>query len=344
MSEEKDETWWREKSLNKHYINNVPAMIKSGKVNPENVHEYIIPYIGNDYELLNKDISRNIKLLSHIITYVIAEKKHIEYIRKFIKSNLVIQVNLLEKLINEEKFELEPPLFVPKIDNIFELIFVRHGISCSNVIPSNKKHVQYYDSELTFQGIERSKELHPNLMEKIDEFFKKNPYSIIASSLIRTQETAYFMLAQQTNKKIYVAPHIAERNISYNNMTLPINEQHEILNNIDTEIVKHIDSEKDARKEQNLLTKSYPEMFFNWANKNLNFFEKGDDDINRAVIFTHGGFIEYIFKIFAENNDMVYATINGSNYSKPSYKYFKIKPLTDEYTQCPNGCRISFCP
>ena len=41
-------------------------------------------------------------------------------------------------------------------------------------------------------------------MKKIQEYFKEQPYSIIASSLIRTQETAYFSLAQQTNKPINV--------------------------------------------------------------------------------------------------------------------------------------------
>ena len=344
MSEEKDNNWWNEKSLNEHYINNIPVLLKTNKLTPKNIHEFIIPYIGNDYDLLNRDINRNLKLLSSIITIEIAETKNLEFVKKFIKSNLIHQVDLLEKLVKEDNFQLDSQKFVPKIDNIFELLFVRHGISCNNVKPYDKKDIVYYDSELTLEGIKRSKELNPNLLQKIDQFFKKNSYSIIASSLLRTQETAYYMLAQQTNKKINIAPFIAERGIKYNNFTLPKNEQDTILNNIDSEIVKYINKEKDYRKEQNIITKSHPEMFFDWANKNLNFFEKGDDNIYRAVIFTHGGFIDYIFKIKAENNDIVHAFINGANYSKPAYEHYRIKPLTDEYSKCPNGCLISFCP
>jgi broad specificity phosphatase PhoE len=343
MEEEKDQAWWREQNLNKHYINNIPTLLKIGKLTPDNIHEFIIPYVGNDYDQLNKDINRNLHLLASIITLEVAEKKNIEYVRKFIKSNLVRQVDLLDKIVKEDKLQLDPRIFIPKIDNIFEILFVRHGISCSNVI-HDKKDVLYFDSELTLQGIERSVELHPNLMNKIKENFENKPYSIIASSLIRAQETAYYMLAKQTKKSINVAPFIAERSMSFNNFNLPKEEQHEILNKIDPEIVKHIISGKDAREKQDILTKSYPEMFFDWANKNLDFFEKGEDGIYRAVTFTHGGILDVIFKIKAENNDIVHAFINGSNYSKPAYEHYRIKPLTDEYNKCPNGCRISFCP
>lgn len=347
--DKKDEAWWREKGLNDYYAINLPILIKNGSITAENIHEFIISYIGNDYDKLNKDINRHLALLSNI-TPDIAREKNIEFVRKFIKSNLIRQVELLDKIIKTENIQLEPKYFIPKVDNIFEILFVRHGLACSNTIPEDKRketEIKYFDPELTTAGIERSKEVNPLLMKKIQEYFKEQPYSIIASSLMRTQETAYFSLAQQTNKPINVAPHIAERSLIMFNFSLSKNKQHKILNEINPEIVNFLDKGKDDRSSQDNLTKSYPQMFFDWSNKHLNFFEKGDDNIYRAVVFTHGGFIESIFKINAENNDIVHAIINSENALslKLAYEHYRIKPMTDDIKyKCPNGCKISFCP
>jgi hypothetical protein len=109
MEEEKDQAWWREQNLNKHYINNIPTLLKIGKLTPDNIHEFIIPYVGNDYDQLNKDINRNLHLLASIVTLEVAEKKNIEYVRKFIKSNLVRQVDLLDNRIHNNPIAHNPP-------------------------------------------------------------------------------------------------------------------------------------------------------------------------------------------------------------------------------------------
>ena len=98
---------------------------------------------------------------------------------------------------------------------------------------------------------------------------------------------------------------------------------------------------------ENLVSSTSPILSAIFASLILNFFEKGDDNIYRAVVFTHGGFIDIIFKIKAENNDIVHAIINSENALslKLAYEHYRIKPMTDDIKyKCPNGCKISFCP
>ena len=252
-------------------------------------------------------------------------------------------------LINDDHFKSDPRDFIPTIDKniVFEILFVRHGIACHNVIPHEKSMIKndksYFDPELTNRGIERSIELYPILSKKIKEYFGKNPFSIIASSLMRTQETAYFMLAQHINKPINVAPHIAERSQEYTNFSLSTEKQYKFLETIDPKIILFLEKGKDNRDLQDVKTKSYPEMFYNWANTHLDFFEKGNDDVYRAIVFTHGGYIDTTFKILVENNDIVHTLINSNNYKKPAFEYFRVKPIMPDDMVCPTGCRITHC-
>jgi broad specificity phosphatase PhoE len=345
----KDQEMWRDENLTELFKKNLPRMIKRNEITRDNINLYIVPYIGNDFNKLNKDIDRNLHLLQNVLTMIQVEKFDIDFIRNYIKSNLVKQVNLLQKLINDDHFEYDPRDFIPIIDKntTFEILFVRHGIACQNVIPHEKRELlnekSYFDPELTNRGIERSIELYPILSKKIKEYYGKNPFSIIASSLMRTQETAYFMLAKHIDKPINVAPHIAERSQEYTNFSLPREKQHKFLETIDSQIISFLEKGKDNRNLEDVKTKSYPEMFYNWANTHLDFFEKGDDNIYRAVVFTHGGYIDKTFKISPENNDIVHTSINSNNYKKPAFEYFRVKPIIPDDMTCPTGCRITHC-
>lgn len=346
MDTDKDESWWREQNVEDLVRNKIPILIKLKKITPHNINKLIVPYLGNDYNKLNKDIDRNIYLLSRILTDNQTEKFHLDFIRSYVKKNLIKQVDKLSKLIQSETFISDPYHLDINLNNQFEIIFVRHGIACHNVIPKEKKyivHEEYFDPELTKTGIQRSIELFPALNKKISIYFENNPFSIIASSLIRTQQTAYYMLASHINKSINVAPHIAERNMNVTNMPLSKDEQHKVLNKIDPNIVKFLKKGKDASSIEDIYTKSYPEMFYNWANLNTDFFEKGKDNIFRAVVFTHGGYIDTMFKTYSQNNDIVHVSIDKDNYKKPSFDFTRVKPLNDEYNDCPNDCRISLC-
>lgn len=350
LFKEKDQEMWREENLDTYINETLPLMVKRKEITPKNIHIYIVPYTGNDFNKLNRDIDRNVNLLKSLNQIIVELVNYdIKFIYIYVKSHLVKQVNHLQELIKNDKFENDPRDFIPIInDDIeFEILFVRHGIACHNVVPADNKKLlndnSYFDPELTNKGIQRSLELYPVLEEKIKHYYNDQPYSIIASSLMRTQETAYFMLAKHINKEINVAPHIAERSHEYTNFSLHKEEQEKFLDTVDPGINKLLKRGKDNRDIQDIRTKSYHQMFYHWANLNLNFFKKGSDGIYRAVVFTHGGFIDTTFKVAPENNDIVHTIINMKNYKKPSYEYFRVKPMIPEDKECPTGCRITHC-
>ena len=162
---------------------------------------------------------------------------------------------------------------------------------------------------------------------------------------MRAQETAYYMIAKATNKSINIMPHIAEKSLGATNTAFSKDIQLEMIGKRNPDIPKFLTTNsKDDRKHENFFTKSSWEMFIDWANNHLEFFEKGSDGIYRAVIFSHGLFLHTAFnKVKPENNDIYHTIIYDSNYMNPSFEYFKLKPLLDEYKNCPNECRISFC-
>ena len=337
-----EDKYWRESDIIKYYDKQFIELVLINKITNQNISEYIIPYFGNDYKKLNKEIDRNMSLLSSI-NNLINEGKDINGIKSFVKSNLQKQIKLLDNILSTEKFIIDPD-FKPIINNKFDFIFVRHGISCANVISNEiKKSIKYFDPELTKIGIERTIELHDILLDKIKYFWKDEPYSIGSSYLIRAQETAFHMIAKQTGKAINILPYIAEKSLGPANLALPKDEQDEILKR-NSGIIEALKRGQDGRHDQTIFTKSNYEMFLNWANNNLKFFEKGSDNIYRAVIFSHGVLLETAFdRIKPENNDIFHVSINESNYVKSKYQYFRVKPITDEYSKCPNDCRISYC-
>jgi hypothetical protein len=344
LSVKEKELYFREQNIIQYYDKEFITLVKEKDITNENISEFLFPYLGNDYKKLNKDIDRNVILLEKVSNLINNEKMNIDLIKIFIKSNLQNQIKLLDAIINDDNLIIDPPV-IPHIthNKQFDIIFIRHGLSCTNVIPKDKK-VKYFDPELTRVGIERSIELHSKLMDKINILWKDQPYAIGASILMRAQETAYYMIAQQTQKPINIIPHVAEKNLSASNIVLSKIKQQEFLMKRNPEIMKLISMGKDGREHQNIFTKSNYELFLNWANQNTDFFEQGSDGVYRSIIFSHGVFLEVIFNgIIPENNDIFHAVINESNYDRPQFEYFKLKPISDEKKTCPNDCRISYC-
>ena len=91
----KDQEMWRDENIDILFKENLPRMIQRNEITKENMQNFIVPYIGNDFSKLSKDIDRNIYLLKNILTFITVEKYDISFIRDFVKTNLILQVNLL---------------------------------------------------------------------------------------------------------------------------------------------------------------------------------------------------------------------------------------------------------
>ena len=172
-------------------------------------------------------------------------------------------------------------------NNILNLIFVRHGYRNENFI----------DPGLSENGIKRTKNLSEKLIHKIKELWKDEPYVIGSSNMIRTQETAFYMLAEKTEKPINIFPHIGEKGIGIDNIGYGKEKQREIISTQNLKIIEFLDKGVDERGRQNILNKSCWNTFIEWAVKNLDLFECGSDGVYRAIIFTHSDFLRSVFKL-----------------------------------------------
>jgi hypothetical protein len=175
-------------------------------------------------------------------------------------------------------------------NNILNLIFIRHSFREDNLI----------DPGLSANGIERSKNLTDKLIKKINELWKDEPYVIASSNMLRTQETAFYMLAEKIEKPINIFPHIGEKGMSLDNIGYPKEIQRQILLKHDLKIIEFLDKGIDERNRQNLLNKSCWNTFIEWSVKNIDLFECGSDGVYRAIIFTHSDFLRSQFKLPAD--------------------------------------------
>jgi len=204
-------------------------------------------------------------------------------------------------------------------NSIFNLIFIRHGYRDEHLI----------DPGLSKKGIEKSKNLSYKLIKKIKEFWKDQPYVIGSSNMIRTQETAYYMLAEKIEKPINIFPHIGEKGISIDNIGLGKVRQYEIISNQNPKIIELLDKGVDKRDRQNILNKSCWNTFIEWAVKNLDLFECGSDGVYRAVIFTHSDFLRSVFKLpedqRGDNNSLFHIVFNTKDYKDElKFDYYEL--------------------
>jgi hypothetical protein len=240
---------------------------------------------------------------------------------------------------------------------LLEILFVRHGLSCANAwgraSPTHKggKVYQsaYFDPELTEQGIRRSEEMGPLLAAKITEYFPDGRYSLCSSCMIRSQQTAYYMMGCATGKPIHIVPHIGEFNDKrfppgYCNFPLPAAEQREILG---PELVAHLG--EDARGDVSEDALSDWPRFLQWASRaGEPFFttttNAAGETVKRAVIVSHSMLFKHVFKHMLNNNDILFAKIEtGANGADP--RIITITRLTDvplpkEIEADVDGCRF----
>jgi broad specificity phosphatase PhoE len=173
---------------------------------------------------------------------------------------------------------------------ILDLILIRHAQSCGNIWKTKSKFTQitYRDPEITEAGIKTSKRLSGILQRKIREAWKDEPYSVCSSQMIRTQETAYYMVGRPIN----IIPHIAEDGITLDNYSLSKDAQRKIIGERNPNILASLDKGIDSREKQTMKDKSNWNTFLKWAEKNPGSFGKGSDNVYRAVIFTHSKFLQ----------------------------------------------------
>ena len=231
---------------------------------------------------------------------------------------------------------------------ILDVVFVRHGLSCANVLAKIPfgGHFLYPDPELTKQGIFMCKSLSATLVKNVYTIWKDEPFSICASQMIRAQQTAFYMIASSLGAPINVLPHISENGITTDNYALPQADQIHIMSDIEPPIVDLLLKGKDGRKKQSLFDKSNMKKFLEWVVDNPKYFSKGSDGVFRAVIFTHSHFLKTTFglKFNMKNNEAIHAKIDTD---KPDLigKRFEYWPVNKNFglADCPNDCRFSYC-
>jgi len=187
--------------------------------------------------------------------------------------------------------------------------------------------------------------LSTQLQEHIAERWAEKPYTIGASRMIRAQETAFYMLAHTTKKPINVFPHIAEHGITLDNWSELPTEQYATMHNRNPDVCKALTRGTDYREPQSFRTKSNWELFMQWAVANPDAFAKGADNKYRAVIFSHGHFLQSVFDLphSMHNNDALNTVINTTiDYMSPRYEYWPLNRSTSIGT-CPDKCRSSAC-
>ena len=233
---------------------------------------------------------------------------------------------------------------------ILDLIIVRHGISCANVWRKKRFgfHMLYPDPELTNEGVGQTKAVAGLLQSNITARWGSEPYTLASSQLIRATETAFYMLAESTNKPINIFPYIGEKGITYDNYALEKHEQYKIMSKRNPETVHALSKGRDLRDSQNMYTKSNWDKFIVWATENPEQFEHGSDGHYRAVIFTHSKLIKSVFPLpgdeYMANNDGLHTIINTEKLvAKPRFEYWPMshKLGTRKNNTDNDGCMLS---
>ena len=335
---------------------------------------FILKYQGNDSTKLIENIKFNIFLLSNISYIMNSKNKSNEYkidkIYLYVSDLINTNFNILKSV--DWKFRDPPfnPVMKPGIK--FEIIFIRHGVSCANVIHNdfgksirnNSDIEKVFDPELTKTGVERAKRVSTKFIQKVNDLFGSENYMICASWLMRTHQTAYYMIAKDTGKKINIIPHIAEHGMGAGDIARSKERQIEILTGKGSQIVNCYG--QDWRNEQTIFNKDDKRYFFNWINNNLDKINesRGTDGVYRLLIFTHGVWIKETINFenprimwWPQNNHTFHTVIddqydinkrieydiNNENLVN-TYRHENFEESTDELFECPDECRVSFCP
>jgi len=232
----------------------------------------------------------------------------------------------------------------------FEIIFVRHGVSCANQTKKLRGyglHTLYSDPELTKKGKEISIKLSTKLMENIDFKWKEKEWTIGSSPMIRAQQTAYLMLAKDNGKKITIMPHINETGITIDNNAMNKEKQKIIMNISTPGILSSLGA--DERDKQTLYNKSNFMKFKQWISKDgLQYFGKNKDNVYRSVIFTHNDYLKNVFKKYVKNikfknNNAVFFKLDTEKTGPDDITNIELNSINDINDkllfECPDECR-----
>lgn len=243
-----------------------------------------------------------------------------------------------------------------------EVIFVRHGESCANILkekfPHSPLRYSYQDPQLTERGIQRSILTSKPLLEFIKRTWGANKtYMIGASAMMRAQMTAYYQLAASEKKPIHVFPHICEKGITPDNLPYEKTKQQLLLRQRDPKVLQYLASGKDYREVQTLSTKSDLSLFLEWVKSNLSLFKQTSQGSVRLVVFTHGMLIRSLFTLpegtsltgrpildnRIMNNGFVYTQYHIGPTDYPNFQVFHDPEQFILPYKCPDKCSRSIC-
>lgn len=241
-----------------------------------------------------------------------------------------------------------------------QLIFIRHGYSCANIVKDSgyKREVftSYPDPELSLIGLNLSKENGKKLKQELRKRDVKIDF-IASSSLIRAIETAYYIFGKK--QPIYTVPYVAEKGNTPDNNALDVKEQREIISeknkllcNTDADCpIKFVFSEKsEGRSDSNYVN------FVSWLGSNLDTIlveNKQWAPINGGVfkiaIVTHSNFLGRELGLpYPANNAAFENTLEFQRQSKSdgggwkfiSAKNLKFVPINYGLTPAPDASHL----
>lgn len=229
---------------------------------------------------------------------------------------------------------------------ILDLIFVRHGISCANLIQRAQYgfHLLYRDPELAKTGIDVSKAVSADFIKNVNKRWLKEPYTIGASRMIRAQQTAYHMIASTLNIPINIFAHVGEAGLSLDNYSVSVADQIKFYKTSEPGLIDLLLLGKDGREPQNLWDKANFDKFLEWASANPEYFALGSDGRYRAIIFTHSHFLLNAFNMHTviNNNDAIHTIIDTKKPLRRRFEYWIMNRVSPDFS-CPDGCRKSTC-
>ncbi len=231
------------------------------------------------------------------------------------------------------------------MSKVFNLILVRHGISCANLMKQVSlipfAQTLYSDPELTIEGQKHALEFGKDFRQSLQN---DNLIPVIgASVLIRAQQTANLLFNPE---KIYVVPYVAEIGATFDNIPRDKYRQKEIYKNIcmpeiaDKRNYDFFNDYKDGPR-------SNIASFKKWLRLEFNNLVNEPNKV--LIIVSHGKYIRHLIyslgykkelretlnceahKFFfnSDENDLIY---------KGEYKYTNLKKLNPK-----ENCEVDFC-
>jgi hypothetical protein len=244
----------------------------------------------------------------------------------------------------------------------FEILFVRHALSCANVWQRKgilKAHLRYQDPEITTEGIRKSIEIGSKILYPF-KTAQQEPFTLGASVMLRAQQTAYLMFGKRMKKPIFVLPYIGEGFTTLDNMPAFLETQRKryeankayqeqpSMYSLLVEDPKAKDFRTKVGGWKRMLPISDFSAFLDWIEKdeNLDYFAEGSDGVYRAILVTHSGFMKRNFPLKDvekyNNNDGVLVRIQvgeGSPIVEP-FDYLPAGESSIDYGICPDkACR-----